>query len=229
MSSSLTTCIATPTEGVLKPPYLGKIVWQIEYGKAVCLQCQVAIGGGKNSIRRHFLTQHQVQTLSHLTGIAKQLSVWKNQFKDVPVKKVTKDLILDHPIEGLRVERAFKCGQCAKTALSAKTIRNHCAIVHHDAKLMKQVDASIFSLKKNPIPIIPPSSPPSQQLQLPLLENHHHLREAIEGVSSRTQALSCSSSTTRSTTVNEFSTPLEVSPLYSKLLRWFPLPESSTD
>ena len=75
MSSSPTTGFATPTEGILRSPYLGKIVWQIEYGKAVCLHCQVAIGGGKNSIRRHFLTQHLLQTLSHPTGIAKQLSV----------------------------------------------------------------------------------------------------------------------------------------------------------
>src|SRR3989338_6979490 len=211
--------LAPPAEGILNAPYLGLLAWQIEYGKAVCLHCKVTIGGSKNSIRRHFLVQHQQPTPTAPTGISNQLNHWKAQFEDVPIKKVTNDLIIDRPIEGLRVEKAFMCGSCSKTALSAKTVRNHCAIAKHDPKRMKPVNASIYSLKKPPIPII--DRPP-------------HFRNAIEAVSSRALALSetaassSSSAGSRSLTVNEFIAPIEVSPLYSKLLRWFALPDASS-
>src|SRR3989338_6711313 len=146
--------LAGPAEGLLKYPYLGVLEWHIEYGKTVCLHCMVTIGSNKNSIRRHFLMQHQVPTPCGPTGISHQLKEWNDRFKDVPIKKITKNLILTQPIPGLRIESAFMCGMCPKTALSSKTIKNHCSITKHDPRTMKQVNASIYSLRRPPIPII---------------------------------------------------------------------------
>ena len=192
--------IAQPTPGILRAPYLGSLVWQIEYGITVCLRCQVTIGPNKDSIRRHFLSQHQAETSKIPSGLSHQLRDWKERYQGVEVKRITQDLILEQPIEGLKVVKAFMCGFCSKTALSTKTIKNHCSMAQHDPKKMRQVDANLYSLQKPPIPIMDPA-----------------LLNATEAIAQ----------SSRSSTVDDFTTPIEISPLYSKLLKWFSLPEST--
>lgn len=193
--------IAQPTPGILRAPYMGVLVWQIEYGTTICLQCQATIGTNKDSIRRHFLLQHQVDTPTLPSGLSHQLQDWKERYREVKLKKITQDLILEQPIEGLKIVKAYMCGECPKTAISTKTIRNHCSMTQHDPRKMRQVDANVFSLQKPPIPIMDPA-----------------LLIAMEAVAEAS----------RSSTVDDFTTPIEISPLYSKLLKWFSLPDPTS-
>lgn len=138
----------------LRPPYTELVAWHLDHATAICLGCNFVIGDSGSLIYNHLSSYHRCIDNRWYEADC-QVDQWKERQKGIPFVKLTTNMVLKKPIEGLKVVPMYECGVCKKMYAGERQLKYHCLNLNHDVELSERCEANTFKYGVY-LPIKPP-------------------------------------------------------------------------